>query len=395
MKKVVLAYSGGLDTSVILKWLIEKHRCEVIACCVDVGQNENFRELEKKAKKIGAKKVYIINAKEEFVKDFIFPALMANATYEGRYFLATALARPLIAKKVVEVAKKEKADTIAHGSTGKGNDQIRFELAFKFLLPNIKIVAPWREWDLKSRKDEIKYALKHGIPVGGEKKYSIDQNIWHTSHEGGELENIEKDFGSKIFDTITPYEKAPEKPTYVEISFEKGIPNGINGKKVEPVELIKKLNIVGARNGIGKTDMVEDRLIGIKSRGIYESPAATILYTAHRELESITLDRETLYFKYLVSQKYAELVYYGLWFSPLREAFDAFVSETQKYVTGRIKLKLYKGNIDVCRRISPFSLYRKEYSTFEFGKLSHKDATGFINIFGLPLNILAKVRKKK
>jgi len=398
IKKIVLAYSGGLDTSVILHWLKEKYRCSVIACTVDVGQEDNLKNLQEKAVKSGADKFYFIDAKKEFIEEYLWPALKANAIYEGRYLLATALARPLIAKKIAEIVKKEKADAVAHGATGKGNDQVRFELAFQVLIPGVKILAPWREWEIKSRREEIAYAKKHNLPgsfVQGE-PYSIDQNLGHTSFEGSNLEDLQFVPEEKMFKLTISSEEALDKPTYLEIYFEQGIPKKINGKRYDGVTLIKKLNFLAGRNGIGRVDLVENRITGIKSRGVYESPGLTVLHLAHQELESLTLDRETLHYKQLVALRYAELVYSGLWYSPLKEAFDAFINLTQRRVTGRIKLKLYKGNCQVIGRWSPYSLYWPELATFEKGKIfDAKDAEGFIKLFGLPLRVVALRQKKK
>lgn len=398
VEKIVLAYSGGLDTSVILHWLKEKYRCPVVACTVDVGQESNPALLRKKALRSGADEFYFVDAKKEFVEEYLWRALKAGAVYEGKYLMATALARPLIAKKVVEVAKKERADAVAHGATGKGNDQIRFELGFQFLFPGVKILAPWREWQIKSRTEEIAYARKHNLPVptSGEKPFSIDENLGHTSFEGGVLENLRSAPEGTMFKLASTPEKAPSKPEYVEISFKQGTPEKLNGRKLESVNLIKKLNLLAGRNGIGIVDLVENRATGIKSRGVYESPALTVFYLAHRELESLTLDRETLHYKELIALRYAELVYSGFWYSPLREALDAFINVTQRTVTGKIKLKLYKGNCQVIERWSPHSLYWQELASFERDKIfRQKDAEGFINIFGLPLRVLALKRHKK
>lgn len=402
IKKIVLAYSGGLDTSVILHWLKKKYQCLMIACAVDVGQKDNPSLLKERALKSGADKFYFLDAKKEFVEGYLWQALKANAIYEGKYLLATALARPLIAKKVAEIAEKEKADAVAHGATGKGNDQVRFELAFQVLLPGIKILAPWREWEIRSRTEEIVYAKKYHLPVTAtpEKPYSIDQNLGHTSFEGGILEDLESVPEGKIFKLTVPPEKAPLQPTYLTIDFEGGIPKKIDGKRYNSVNLLEKLNSLAGKNGIGIVDLVENRITGMKSRGIYEAPGLTVLHLAHRELESLTLERETLHYKESIALRYAELVYYGLWYSPLREAFDAFIEVTQKRVSGKIKLKLYKGNCQIVSRSSPFSLYWQDLATFEkergdylpgrAGKIyDQKDAEGFINLFGLPLRVLA------
>ncbi|MDR0800738.1 MAG: argininosuccinate synthase [Endomicrobium sp.] len=398
VKKVVVAYSGGLDTSIILSWIKENYGCEVVACCVDVGQGKELEGLGEKARKTGASKSYIIDAKEEFVTDYIYPAIKANALYEDRYYLGTALARPIIADKIAGIVKKEKADAVCHGATGKGNDQVRFELAFKSLIPNVKIIAPWREWDIKSREDAIDYAKKRNIPVPvtKAKPYSSDANLWHISYEGGVLENLDNEYDESMFKMTVSPEKAPDKPTYLTIAFEQGIPVSIDGDKFSPVELITKLNEIAGANSIGRTDIVENRLVGMKSRGVYESPAATVLYVAHKELESISVDRDTLHFKQLLGPKYAEIAYYGLWFSPLREALDAFISETQKYVTGSVKLKLYKGNIITAAREAKHSLYSEKLATFEKDEIyNHKDAEGFINLWGLPTKVQAMLRKSE
>jgi len=396
IKKVVVAYSGGLDTSVILSWVREHYNCEVVACCVDVGQGKELKGLNEKAKSTGASKSYIVDAKEEFVTDYIYPAIKAEALYEDRYYLGTALARPVIAKKIADIVKKEKADAVCHGATGKGNDQVRFELAFKALIPNVKIIAPWREWEIRSREDAISYAKKRNIPVSvtKSKPYSSDANLWHVSYEGGILEDLSKCYDESMFRMTVCPEKAPNKPAYIILDFEKGMPVSVNGKKIKPVELITKLNEIAGANGIGRIDIIENRLVGMKSRGVYESPAAALLYAAHKELESIAIDRDTLHFKQSLSSKYAEIAYYGLWFSPLREALDAFINNTQKYVTGSVKLKLYKGNIMPVSRIAKNSLYSEKLATFEKDEIyNHKDAEGFINLWGLPTKVQAMLRK--
>lgn len=398
IKKVVVAYSGGLDTSIILSWIKENYKCEVIACCVDVGQGKELKGLNEKAKRTGASKSYIIDAKKEFVTDYIYPAIKADALYENKYYLGTSLARPVIAEKIAEIVKKENADAVCHGATGKGNDQVRFELAFKALIPGVKIIAPWREWNIKSREDAIAYAKKRGIPVPvtKAKPYSSDANLWHVSYEGGILEEMDTEYDESMFQmTVSPM-KAPNKPTYVTIAFEKGIPVSVNGKKLDPVTLITKLNQIAGANGIGRTDMIENRLVGMKSRGVYEAPAAAVLYAAHQELEMLALDRDTLHYKQELAHKWAEIAYYGTWFSPLRESLDAFVNETQKYVTGSVKLKLYKGNIIPAARDAKYSLYSEELATFgEDEVYDHKDAEGFINLFGLPTKVYAVLRNKK
>ena len=397
-EKVVLAYSGGLDTSIIIPWLKENYDYEVIAMAADVGQEEELENIREKAIKTGASKIYIEDLKEEFVTEYIFPTLKAGAVYEGKYLLGTSFARPIIAKRLVEIALKEGATAVAHGATGKGNDQVRFELTVKALAPHLKIIAPWRIWDIKSREDEIDYAQARGIPipVTKEDNYSMDRNIWHLSHEGLDLEDPwNEPVYDKILKLIVPPEKAPDKPTYVEIYFEKGIPKKVNGVEYSPVELIKVLNKIGGENGIGIVDMVENRLVGMKSRGVYETPGGTILYAAHRELELLCLDRETLHYKDLVAQKFAELVYYGQWFTPLREALSAFVDKTQETVTGTVRMKLYKGNCMPAGAKSDYSLYNQELSTFGRDEIyNQKDSEGFINLFGLPLKVRALMMEK-
>jgi argininosuccinate synthase len=392
VKKVVLAYSGGLDTSVMIPWLKENYGCEVIAFAANLGQEEELKGLKQKALKTGASKVYIEDLRDEFSNDFLFPMLKSGAVYEGSYLLGTSVARPLIAKRQVEIAKKEKADAVAHGATGKGNDQVRFELTYKALAPNLKIVAPWREWDLKGREEEIEYAKMRGIPVPvtKSKPYSSDRNLWHISYEGGILEDPWFEPKEDMFILTNSPSKAPNKPTYVEIEFLKGIPMKVNGKRYKGSELIKKLNAIGGKNGIGRVDIVENRLVGIKSRGVYETPGGTILYAAHQALESITLDRDTAHYKQSVAARYAELVYNGQWYTPLKVALDAFVDETQKNVSGIVRLKLYKGNCLVVGRKSSKSLYRPDLATFEKEEIySQKDAEGFINLFGLPIKVQA------
>jgi argininosuccinate synthase len=397
-EKVVLAYSGGLDTSIIIPWLKENYDYEVIAMAADVGQGEELEPLKEKAVKTGASKIYIEDLKEEFVTDYIFPTLKAGAKYEGKYLLGTSFARPIIAKRMVEIAKNEGAVAIAHGATGKGNDQVRFELAVKALAPELKIIAPWRIWDIRSREDAIDYAAARNIPIPVTKQdnYSRDRNLWHLSHEGSELEDpANEPFYDKLLKlSITP-ENAPDKPAYVEIEFEKGIPVKLNGSVKKPVDLIMELNKIGGENGIGIIDIVENRLVGMKSRGVYETPGGTILYAAHRELELLCLDRDTLHFKDMISHRFAELVYYGQWFTPLREALSAFVDSTQKTVTGKVRLKLYKGNIIPAGSESPYSLFSEELCTFGRDDVyNQKDAEGFINLFGLPVKVQAMMKKK-
>lgn len=396
-QKVVLAYSGGLDTSIIIPWLKENYGYEVIAMSADLGQGEELEPLREKAIKSGASKIYIEDLKEEFVTGFIYPTLKAGAVYEGKYLLGTSFARPLIAKKLVEIAEKEGAVAVAHGATGKGNDQVRFELSVKALNPDLKIIAPWREWNIKSREDAIDYARERGIPVPvtKEKPYSMDRNLWHLSHEGGDLEDPWNEPQDDLYLLGVSPEKAPDKATYVELEFEKGVPVALDGEKLSPVKLLEKLNELGGKNGIGIVDMVENRLVGMKSRGVYETPGGTILYTAHQALEHLTLDRMTLHYKEQIALKYAEMVYDGVWYSPLREALDAFVEVTQKNVTGTVRLKLYKGNCILAGVKSPYSLYNQEFATFgEDEVYNQKDAEGFINLFGLPLKVRALMEKK-
>jgi len=396
-KKIVLAYSGGLDTSIMIPWLKEKYGCEVIAFAADVGQEEELDGLKEKAIKTGASKIYIEDLTAEFAKDFLFPMLKAGAVYENQYLLGTSIARPLIAKKQFEIAMREKADAVAHGATGKGNDQVRFELTFKALAPDIKIVAPWREWELKGREEEIEYAKRRGIhiPVTKKKPYSSDRNLWHISYEGGILEDPWFEPKEDMFILTQSPEKAPAKPEHVEIEFFKGEPIAVDGKRMKPVELIKHLNKLGGKHGVGRVDMVENRLVGIKSRGVYETPGGTILYAAHQALESIALDRDVLHYKLQVAQRYAELVYYGQWFTPLKEALDAFIDKTQENVSGVVRLKLLKGNCTVVGRKSPKSLYRPDLATFEKDAVyNQKDAEGFINLFGLPIKVQAKIERR-
>lgn len=397
VKKVVLAYSGGLDTSIIIPWLKENYGCEVIAYAADVGQGEELDPLNEKAIKTGASKIYIEDLKEEFVKDFIFPMLKSGAIYENKYLMGTSIARPIIAKRQVEIAIKEGADAVCHGATGKGNDQVRFELTFKALKPDLKIIAPWREWDIKSREEEIDYAAKRGIdvPVTKAKPYSMDRNLWHISYEGGILEDPWNEYNDDMFlYTVSP-EKAPDQAEIVTIDFEKGVPVAINGQAYNPVALIFKLNEIGGKHGVGRVDIVENRLVGMKSRGVYETPGGTILYEAHHALETITLDRDTLHYKQQMAVRYAELVYNGQWFTPLREAMDAFVDKTQERVTGTVKVKLYKGSVQTVGRKSPYSLYMENLATFGADEVyNQKDAEGFINLFGLPLKVQASLNQQ-
>lgn len=397
-EKVVLAYSGGLDTSIVIPWLKENYNMEIIAVCVNVGQDDDMEEVREKAIKSGALKIYIEDVKEEFVKDYVYKAMKANAIYEDKYLMGTAVARPLIGKKLVEIAHKEGANYICHGCTGKGNDQVRFEAAIAALDPDIKIIAPWREWDIKSREDAIDYANSKGIevPVTKEKIYSRDKNLMHISHEGGHLEDPKNEHIAKELYLITKtMEEAKDEPTYVTIEFEKGIPTKLDGEALGPVELLTKLNEIGGENGIGITDILENRLVGMKSRGVYETPGATILYSAHKDLERLTLDKMTFQYKQIIALKYGELIYDGLWDSQLRKALEAFVDSTQEAVNGWIKVKLYKGNIMVAGMDSPNALYDEEISSFGASELyDHKDAEGFIKIFTLPLKIRAMAEKK-
>lgn len=396
IKKVVLAYSGGLDTSVIIPWLKEHYDgCEVIAACADVGQGDELSVVHDKALASGASKVFIVDITKEFLEEYVWPTLKAGAVYEGKYLLGTSFARPVIAKALVDIAKREGADAIAHGATGKGNDQVRFELTVKALAPNLQIIAPWREWDLDSRTAEIAYAKKHGIPVATENKtYSMDRNIWHLSHEGSDLEDPANEPKNSMFLISCAPEDAPDAPEYVSISFEKGIPVAVNGEKMGAVELLTKLNEVGARNGVGIVDICENRLVGMKSRGVYENPGGSILYYAHRELEYLCLDRSTFHYKEGLAIRYGELVYDGMWFCQLREALAAFVDSTQETVTGEVRLKLYKGNIISAGAKSPYSLYSQEFVTFEHDDVyDQADATGFINLFGLPLKVRALMQE--
>ena len=397
-KKVVLAYSGGLDTSVIIPWLKENYGCEVIAVAADVGQGAELDGLNEKAIKTGASKLYIEDLVDVFCDDFIVPTLKAGAVYEGKYLLGTSFARPIIAKRIVEIAKAEGADAIAHGCTGKGNDQVRFELTIKAFAPDMGIIAPWRTWELKSREDEIAYAEAHNVPlaINRETNYSKDKNIWHLSHEGLDLDDpANEPQYDKILELGVSPEKAPDAPTYVTISFEQGAPVAINGEKMTTAEIIKYLNKVGGENGVGITDLVENRLVGMKSRGVYETPGGSILYFAHDQLESLCLDRETMHYKQQVALKFADLVYNGQWFTPLREALSAFVDSTQKNVTGEVKVKLYKGNIMGAGTTSAYSLYSEEIATFgEDTVYDQMDSKGFINLFGLPLKVQAKLAEK-
>ena len=395
-EKVVLAYSGGLDTTAIIPWLKENFNYEVICCCIDCGQGNELDGLEKRAKLSGASKLYIIDITDELCNDYIMPCVKAGAVYENKYLLGTSMARPAIAKKLVEIARKEKATAICHGATGKGNDQIRFELSIKALAPDINIIAPWRMtdvWTMQSREDEIEYCNEHGIhlPFKADSSYSRDRNIWHISHEGLELEDpsCEPNYEHMLVLGVTP-QKAPDKATSVTMTFEKGVPTSINGKKMKVADIIRKLNELGGKNGIGIVDIVENRVVGMKSRGVYETPGGTILMEAHNQLEELILDRATMDFKKTVGAKFAQVVYEGTWFTPLREALQAFIESTQKYVTGTVKFKLYKGNIIKAGTTSPYSLYSESLASFTTGDLyDHHDASGFITLFGLPLKVRA------
>lgn len=396
-EKVVLAYSGGLDTSIIIPWLKESYNCDVIAMIADVGQGDDIESVVEKAHKTGASKVVVEDLREEFLSEYVFPALRAGAVYEDKYLLGTSLARPVIAKRQVEVALRENATALAHGCTGKGNDQVRFEHAFQALAPELKVIAPWREWDLKSREDCLDYAEKRGISVSAsrEKIHSRDRNLWHLSHEGGELEDPANAPYASTWQLTQSPQEAPDREETVTIGFEAGTPVSVNGQKLDAVSLVELLNEIGGRNAIGRVDLVENRFVGIKSRGCYETPGGTLLLTAHRELEALCLERDLMHFKQQIALKYAELVYYGLWFTPLREALDAFVNDTQKQVTGSITLKLYKGNIAVGSRGSEFSLYRTDLSSFTMGEsYDQKDAAGFIRILGLPARSRARLKQR-
>jgi len=396
LKKIVLAYSGGLDTSVILRWLIETYRCEVIAFAADLGQGEELSGLEEKAKATGASKVIIEDLREEFVREFVFPALRANAVYESSYLLGTSLARPLIAKAQMEIAHRERADGVAHGATGKGNDQVRFELSYLSIDPAIKIVSPWREWEFTSRRDLIAYAQGRKIPitVSEEKPYSCDRNLFHMSFEGGILEDPWQEPPADMFCLTIPFERAPDKPTFVEIGFEDGDPVAVDGEAMTPARLLAHLNRLGGANGIGRVDMVENRFVGMKSRGVYETPGGTILHIAHRGMESLTMDREIMHLRDSLIPRYAELVYYGYWFSPEMRVLQATINESQRGVTGTVRVKLYKGNCVVVGRKSPYSLYHQDYATFEGDQVYQpKDAEGFIRINALRLRIRALANK--
>lgn len=398
IKKIVLAYSGGLDTSVILRWLIEEYKAEVVAFVADLGQGEDLDEIREKAIRTGAAKVYVKDLREEFIRDFIFPAIWANAVYEGAYLMGTSLARPLIAKKQIEIARIEDADAVAHGATGKGNDQVRFEITYYALEPGIRVIAPWREWNLKSRTDLVAYAKNHGIPVPvtPDKPYSCDRNIFHTSYEGGILEDPWAEPPENMFEMTVSPEKAPDNPTYIDIDFEKGTPVRIDGKELSPVGILHKLNEIGGKNGVGRVDMVENRFVGIKSRGVYETPGGTILHAAHRAVESLTLDREVMHLRDTLIPRFSELIYYGFWYSPEMDMLKSAIEESQRNVTGTARMKIYKGNVSVVGRRSPLSLYRKDLATFEEDKVyNQKDATGFIRLNALRLAVRGIVERGK
>lgn len=390
--KVILAYSGGLDTSCIVPWLVENYGCEVICFCANLGQEEELSGLEAKALASGASKLYIEDLREEFITEYIYPTLKAGAVYEREYLLGTSFARPLIAKRMVEIAELEGADAVSHGATGKGNDQVRFELTVMALNPRLKIIAPWREWHIRSREDALKYAAQYNVPVTATIKsiYSRDRNLWHLSHEGGILEDPWQEPEESMHQLSVSPEAAPDQAEYVEIYFDQGIPKRVNGEALGPVDLVAKLNEIGARHGIGRIDLVENRLVGMKSHGVYETPGGTILYRAHEALEQLCLDKETLHYKQSIALKYADLVYNGQWFTTVREALDAFVNVTQQHVTGTARLKLYKGNLMLVGRKSPNSLYREDYATFgEEDVYNQGDAEGFIKLFGLPMKVAA------
>jgi argininosuccinate synthase len=397
VNKVVLAYSGGLDTSCIVPWLKETYGSEVVTFTANLGQgDEELDGLEEKAIASGASKAYIVDLREEFLSEYAFPTMQAGAIYEGQYLLGTSFARPVTAKYMVKVAEQEGADAISHGCTGKGNDQVRFELTVKALNPLLGVIAPWREWNIRSREDALAYAQLHNVPVSVSKsEYSRDRNIWHMSHEGSILEDPWAEPEEAMFHITVAPEQAPDQPHYVNIYFDRGVPVALDGQVVGAVELLTKLNELGGAHGVGRVDMVENRLVGMKSRGVYETPGGTILYTAHQGLESITLDRETLHYKHQVAQRYSELVYYGQWFTPLREALQAFVDRTQEQVTGTVRVKLFKGKCTVVGRKSPYSFYREEFATFgQDDVYDQSDAEGFINLFGLPLKVKALVDKQ-
>ena len=395
VKKCVLAYSGGLDTSIIVPWLRNNYNCEVICFCANLGQSDELEGLEKKALASGASKVYVEDLRAEFLTDYAFPAMQAGAVYERDYLLGTSMARPLIAKRMVEVAEMEGADAVSHGATGKGNDQVRFELTVMALNPRLTIIAPWREWNIRGRKDAIEYAAEYNVPVKAtaDRIYSQDRNLWHLSNEGGPLEDPWNEPPDDMFEWTTSPEAAPDEPEYVDLYFRKGIPERINGVARGPVTLVEELNALGVKHGVGRVDLVENRLVGMKSRGVYETPGGTILYKAHAALEQLCLDRETLHFKQQVALRYADLVYNGQWFTPLRHALDTFVQYTEQNLTGRVRLRLYKGNVILAGRESPYSLYREDYVTFDADDVYNQaDAEGFIRLYGLPMKVAAMLK---
>lgn len=396
VKRAVLAYSGGLDTSIIIPWLKENYGCEVIAMAGDVGQGDDYKALRQKALKTGAKQIFVEDLREEFITGYLWKAIQAGAIYEGKYLLGTSLARPILAKRQVEVALACGADAVAHGCTGKGNDQVRFELTYKALAPHLRVIAPWREWSIKSREDALEYARKHNVPVPVTKKdlYSRDENIWHLSHEGGPLETVLGEPPEDAWKLTRNPRQAADRETAVKIGFEKGVPVSVNGRSPRPLKLLQDLNEIAGSNGVGRTDLVENRFVGMKSHGAYETPAGTLLHAAHHELEALCLDRETLHYKQHVALRYAEMVYYGQWFTPLREALDGFIEVTQRRVTGEVTLGLCKGAVRVLNRVSPYSLYNTSIGGFTMGAdYDQKDAEGFINIIGLPLKIESALRK--
>jgi argininosuccinate synthase len=396
VKKAVLAYSGGLDTSIIIPWLKENYGCEVIAVVGNIGQDDDLQGIEEKALKTGASKVFVEDLRTEFVTDYLWPLVKSGAKYEGAYLLGTSIARPLLAKRQVEIALEEGADALAHGCTGKGNDQVRFELAFKTFAPELRIIAPWREWDIRSRQDAIAYAQARNIPVTAtaEKIYSHDSNLWHLSHEGGILEDPAEAAPTELFELTLDPRECPDGDSEIAIDFDQGVPVGLNGQSIPPVQLLEDLNEIGGTNGIGRVDLVENRVVGMKSRGVYETPGGTLIMAAHRELEALCLDRQTRHHKDILSITYAQLVYDGHWFTPLREALDAFFTKTQETVTGSVTLSLYKGNIRVVGRRSPYSLYRQDIASFDSGNYDHKDAEGFINLLGLPAAVRSKIKNR-
>ncbi len=398
VKKVALAYSGGLDTSIIIPWLKENYGCEVVAVCGNIGQGDDeLAGLEEKARRTGASEVYVEDMREEFVRDYVWPMVRSGAVYEHKYLLGTSIARPLLAKKQVEVALKTGCDAVAHGCTGKGNDQVRFELTYKALAPKLKVIAPWREWDIKSREDAIEYAAKHNVPISQTTKkiYSRDRNLWHISHEGGALEDPANAAPDDIWMLTTSPKDAPDTPGEVAIGFEQGVPVSVNGKRMSGAKLVEILNCIGGEHGIGRVDLVENRFVGMKSRGCYETPGGTLILYAHRELEALTLDRSLLHYKQRLALDYAELVYNGLWFTPLREALDAFFAKTSEVITGEVKLRMYKGNLEPVSRKSPYSLYSLDIASFTMGAgYDQQDAAGFINLIGLPIRVRAAVTGK-